>query len=290
MGTPAPVQEAINAAYAGLSGKLRVAADHIVAHPFDLSTRSLRAVASGSGVSTATLYRLAHALGYDSYREMRDVSRADLERRTVTFSDKARQLQSDAEATGMAPLLRRHSAACVANIEELARHLDLGQVEEAVDCIAGARRVFLISALGSAGFGEYLAYLAGWFCDHWILVGRNGVSPGAAMAHLQPEDAVIVISKAPYARTGLRACNAATESGASLIIMTDSRVFPGLAHARHRFIVPSDGTNFFPSYAATAVLIEILIGMLVARAGAEAESRIGAVSAQNHRLEEFWAP
>ena len=286
----ASVHEAIAANYAGLSGKLRVAADHLVDNPFDIATRSLRSVAAASGVSPPTLSRLALALGYESYEAMREASRADLERPTVTFSSKARQLQSEAEIKGMAPLLRRHSAACVANIETMVSGLDEARFAAAVDCVATANRVVMVAALGSAGLGEHLAYITSWFSERWVVVGRSGVSFGAAMARLQPDDAVIVLSKAPYARLAVRACETAADSESSLIAITDSHVFPGLVHAQHRFVVPSDGPTFFPSYTATLVLLETMIGMLVARAGPQAEARISAVARQNHSLEEFWAP
>ena len=52
--------------------------------------------------------------------------------------------------------------------------------------------------------------------------------------------------------------------------------------------MPSDSPQFFSSYAATLVLVETIIGMLVARAGPEAMDRIAEVEARNHRLEEYW--
>jgi len=59
-----------------------------------------------------------------------------------------------------------------------------------------------------------------------------------------------------------------------------------MAHATHKFIQNCDSPQFFSSYAATVVLIETLIGMILAKAGTKAETRIREVGKQNTLFEE----
>ena len=145
----------------------------------------------------------------------------------------------------------------------------------------------IIGALGSAAFADYFAYLTSWFDGRWSVAGRNGTTLASTLMRLTREDAVIVISKAPYANRSIAATELAAESGASIIAITDSHAFPGLQHASHSFIQQSESPQFFSSYAATLVLIETMAGMLVAKAGPDAIDRIKTVMQQNNRLDEY---
>ncbi|MCR9254999.1 MAG: MurR/RpiR family transcriptional regulator [Alphaproteobacteria bacterium] len=281
------IQDAIAENYGDLSERHKAAADYVSANPFDVATRSLRSIASTSGISPATFSRLARALGYDGYENLREESRLRLERQVVPFSEKARQLRDESQQLDKAPLLQRQSAACIANIESLTQQISSDRVDSAVDCLEAARQVVLIGALGSFGFADYWSYLTGWFSDKWRVVGRNGLSLGPALARLRKGDAVVIITKSPFAKRAVRAADIAAEAGADVIVITDSHAFPGLAKATHGFVVQTESPQFFSSYAATLVLIEVIVGMLVARAGPEAETSIQEVASHNHRLEEF---
>jgi DNA-binding MurR/RpiR family transcriptional regulator len=282
--SPPQLRTAISANYAELSDTLRVAADYIAENQVEIATRSLRAVASASGVSPASYTRLARALGYPDYEALREQARAEVSRRgNVSFQDKARRLQSDADQ----PLLPRQVAACIDNIKALVEDIAPEQLEAAVECLEKSRKIILIGALASAGFTDYFAYLAKWFDDRWIVAGRNGATLGSTLAGVTSADSVIIISKHPYAHRSVRAAEVAATSGAKVIVLTDSHAFPGLQFADFQFIQRTESPHFFSSYAATLVLIETITGMLVARAGSEAEARIQEVDRHNRLLDEF---
>ncbi|MDJ0639616.1 MAG: MurR/RpiR family transcriptional regulator, partial [Paracoccaceae bacterium] len=98
MAAQASIEERISKNYAGLSGKLQVAADYVAENPIDVATRSLRSVASTSGVSPATFSRLARALGYADYEALREDGRAAMGRKMASFSERAHALRSGAKA------------------------------------------------------------------------------------------------------------------------------------------------------------------------------------------------
>ncbi|WP_422375673.1 MurR/RpiR family transcriptional regulator [Roseibium sp.] len=279
-----PLRTAISANYAELSDALRIAADYIAENQVEIATRSLRAVASASGVSPASYTRLARALGYSDYEALREQARAELSRRdTDTFQDRARRLQSDADQ----PLLPRQVEACLNNIKALVEDIDPQELEAAVECLERSRKIILIGALASAGFTDYFAYLAKWFDDRWVTAGRNGATLGSTLAGVSSADTVIIVSKHPYAHRSVRAAEVAAASGAKVIVLTDSHAFPGLQFADFHFIQRTESPHFFSSYAATLVLIETITGMLVARAGSGAEARIQNVDKHNRLLDEF---
>ena len=278
------IEDRIGTQYAGLSAKLRTAADYVATNPVDIATRSLRSVAQTSGVSPATYSRLARALGYADYEAMREEGRVAVGQRLVPFAERAQALRRGDQ--GAAHFLHRQSANCVRNIASLEQSASPERLDAAVDALHAAGKVLLIGALGSAGIVDYFAYQAQFFARDWSVAGRSGASVAASFARMSEGDAVIVLVKTPYAGESMRALRLAHANCFSTVVLTDSHASPALEFADHRFIIPTETANFFSSYVATLVLIETMMSMLVSRVGPEAEARIRATEEQTEQLNE----
>ena len=284
------IEDRVSSRYESLSGQLRAAADYVVENPVDIATRSLRSIAASSGLTPPTFSRLVRALDFESYEEMRELCRDTISRQTVSFSERVERLQSEEAGDGVHDaFLLRQSAASVTSIEKQANSLDADKLDAAVDAIHQARQVILVGALASAGIAEYFAYLGRWISERWLMVGRNGISLGPALAQATSEDVMIVITMSPFGKRSMSAARIAAEKGVYLIIITDRHSCPALKQANAGFIVPTESPQFFSSYVSTVVLIESIMGMLVKRAGEKAGTRIQEVENNNHRLEEYWA-
>lgn len=280
------VKDRIAGRYADLSAKLRDAADFVADNPVDVATRSLRAVSAQSGVSPATFSRLARALGFDNYEQLREMARSAVGNNGMSFSDKARQLQEAPPAA--ASIFERQASACASNILEMQEQVDPARLDLAVETLRNARNVVLVGAFGSTGIVEYMAYLANYFADNWTLAGRMGASLGSALAPIGPEDTLLIVTKTPYARRAVLAAEIAHRQGANTVLLTDSHACPAIPYATVSFIVPSDSPQFFSSYAATLVLMEAIIAMLVSRSEVGTGDRIREVERRNKALGEFW--
>ena len=281
---PVTIEERISSQYPGLSAKLRTAADYVAANPVDLATRSLQSIAQTSGVSPATFSRLARVLGYDDYEALREAGRRTVGERLVPFADRAEALRRGDQSAEH--FLHRQAAACTQNIELLEQTVQPEKIEAAVNALHAAENVLLIGALGSAGIVDYFSYQAQYFARNWSVAGRSGASIAASFARMSPRDAVIVLTKTPYAEQSLRALRVARSNGLTAVVITDSHASPALELADHHFIVPTQTANFFSSYVATLVLIETIMSMIVSRTGPEAEARIRATEAQTKKLHE----
>ncbi len=286
MNSASQLQERVADRYSTLSAKLREAADYVVAHEIDVAARSLRSVSAASGVSPATLSRLARALGFESYEAMRELCREKVGGQSLSFADRAQKLKED--KTSDQPVFDRQAAACMWNISKLADELDQTRLQSAVDALAKARTVVLFGAFGSTGIVEYMAYLANYFSTNWTLAGRMGASLGASLASIGREDVLLVVTKSPYAARAVRAAESARQSGAQTILISDSHACPAIQFATFPFIVPSDSPQFFSSYAATLALMESMIAMLVAQSGEGTSERIREVERRNRSLGDFW--
>ncbi len=281
-------EEILAREYSGLSLKQKAAADYITANKLDVATRSLRTISASSGLAPATFSRLARALGFSEYEALREVLRNTVERQVATFSEKADKLQHDAENSDHPPFLYRQTNACIANISALNTAIDQTRLEDAVERLHKARNVILLGALGSTGIVEYLSYLANYFTTNWQCAGSMGASLGGTMAGLNGQDAMIIVTKPPFANRAIQAADMARAQGTYVIVITDTHTCPALPFANAGFIVPSDSPQFFSSYAATLALVETIIAMLVSRSGDSARQRIEQVENRNRRLEEIW--
>ncbi|MEM8837338.1 MAG: MurR/RpiR family transcriptional regulator [Pseudomonadota bacterium] len=283
----APIEDRITENYTAMSSKLRKAADFVADNPVDVATRSLRSVAASSGVSPATFSRLARVLGYDDYEEMREAGRAAVGQRLVPFSERAEAIRRGDQSA--AYFIHRQAAACIQNIDYLEQNLQPERLQEAVDLLFQANKVLLIGALGSAGIVEYFAYQAQFLARDWTVAGRGGASIAASFAQMQADDAVIVLTKSPYSGQALSALRLANQNGFKTLVLTDSHSSPALEYADRYFVIPTEAANFFSSYAATLVLIETMMSMLIAKVGPDAEARIKATEEQTRRLGENWS-
>lgn len=284
-----PLDEAFDVRLAGtygtLSAKLRQAADYVVANPVNTATRSLRAVSGESGVAPATFSRLAKALGYTNFEALRDVLRASIGRKIDSFSSRAEQLHSEHGNSG-ADFTPAHMNACLNNISALGADIDHKQLNTTVAKLDKSRSVVLFGVLGSAGIVDYMAYMAGFLKDNWTLAGRGGASLGSKLVMMDERDALIIITKPPFAPRVLMAAKLARQRGIYVVVISDTHTCEALRHASSGFIVPTKSPHFFSSYTATVFLVETIIGKLAAQADASASERIAIIEQLNRRLQE----
>ncbi len=280
------LEDRIGENYSDLSAKLRDAADYVAANQLAVATRSLRAVSGESGVSPATLSRLARNLGFDDYESLRDLCRSTVETRSTPFAERAERLKQDPTSKDTIP--DRQFAACINNIAQLAETVNRTRLQSAVDALHSARQVVLLGAFGSTGIVEYMAYLADYFNANWKLAGRMGASLGPTLSDLGKGDVLLAVTKSPYTRRTVLAAEMAQTSGAKTLIITDSHACPANKHADYSFIIPSESPQFFSSYAATLSLLETMVAMLVAQSGDSASQKIKDVEQRHQQLGEFW--
>lgn len=273
--------------YAGLSDKLKQAADFVVAHPVDVASRSLRSVSREANLSPATFSRMSAAIGYASYDDLRAALRQTIAARDTAFSAGVETLQQKHDA-GDHMFHHRHVLSCSTNLSQMLDKLDASVLERCVEHFHSARRVHVLGALGSTGVAEHMTYMASMIADNWSLVGRHGASVASSLVGLSAQDVVVIITKPPFAVRSIQAAKLAAENQAFVVVITDTHTCPALTFASASFIVPTGSPHFFSSFASTLVLSEILIGMLAARAGEPVRERIEAVETQNRLLDEVW--
>ncbi len=278
----------ISAHSAALSPRLRRAADFVTKHPDEVATRSLRYLAGMAGLSPPTFSRLAAKLGYDGYEELRESCRNQIKAQHLQFAEGADMLQQRVlEESQKGRFILRQGAAAVENVNSLLGSVDLESLDAAASKLVGARKVFLAGSMSSRPFVDYMAYMATMAFDNWQVLGVEPGSVGAALVDVNEDDAAVVIAKAPYADRSIDVAHALSERDAWVIGITDEVMSPLPVHCAASFIVSTKTPQFFSSHVATLVLIESLIGMIVASGGDSVKDRIAAVELTSHAIGEY---
>ncbi len=274
-----------------LSPQLQRAARYISDHPEDVATRSLRKIASSSGLTPPTYSRLARAIGFDHYEDLRDSCRNEMRQKRLSLAGRAALLQENGingTKKTRGSFAAMHARAAVSGIQNLLDELDAGQLADAADHLARANRIFLIGTMSSRPMVEYLAYIVQMAAENWQVVGQGASSAPATLASISKNDAVLAISVAPYSSETVRSVRFAASAGAKPVIISDDLLSPLLKHAKFSILVPTESPQFFPSHVAILTLLEILVGMVVRRLGDEGQNRINAVEQSSHAIGDYW--
>lgn len=272
-----------------LSPKLQMAGRFVLEHPEEVATRSLRHVARQVGMSAPTFSRLANALGFDGYDALRDLCRSHLKRQEHQFAAKARALQSNAtlEDAGSGFIVQQAKAS-IMNINHLLASIDLGQIEQAAGRLGAARKVILVGSMSSRPFIDYLAYMASMGLDNWHVLGDGTNSDARLTYDVAENDTALVVSNAPYAASSIIAAEHLRNRGAHVIGITDKIGSPLCQFCNSTFFLSTETPQFFTSHAATLVLLETLIGIVVSKGGEAVSNRIASIEAASFAVGEYY--
>ncbi len=268
-----------------LSPQQRRAAEVIRDKSDDVANYSLRRVARRHDIAPSHFSRLARVMGYADYEALREACRSGVRARKLTFAQKAAALRDKNISGKSGSFVIRYGIESIDNIQVMLNEIDPVLVDAVADRLAGARRVFLAGGLGSAHLMAHMKYMADIAFDNWHTVGTNAVG---VLTKLSADDTVLMLGYAPYARDSVHIARMIKNAGANLVVITDDSGSPLAGFSRHVICLPTDSTQFFPSYVPALAFLEALIAMVVCRSPAAVRRHIEAVEKNSYQTGEYW--
>ena len=274
--------------FPALSPRLQLAARRVLDRPEDVALKSMRALAGDAKVPPTTMLRLARAAGFPSYEAFRAIFQEALRTTGSDFVTRAQWLQRLPKGDGAAGVVGAMAAAVLMNIEAAFRNMDLAGLAAAADLLRASRRVYVVGVGGMHPIASYVHYVARMALPDVRLAEPAMAAMTDELADLAPEDAVVLLSVAPYATETVRAAEFAASRGAKLIVLTDSRTSHVASLATALILAPTATPLFFPSQAATLALLETLIALTVSHGDEAVLERIARID--RHRREQgiYW--
>lgn len=271
----APLSLSARLAGATLTPTLRRVAELLMVDPEAIAFGTVASVAHRAGTSNPTVVRLATALGYAGFGELRDASRAELSLRLASDAVRAR-------VAAPADPVEHLRAAEHANIDRTLDDLSADRLDAAVDLLADDdRRTWVLPSSQTYGVAHRLAdQLAIIGCRATLLDGSE-FRIASTLAALVPGDVLLSMDVPRHEHAVVRLQRSAVERGAVPIVLTGP---PGTGLA-------VDGGLALPFATASVGPFDSLIGLTVlvsAISNALVERRRPHAAARLADLEATW--
>ncbi len=266
------VEQRLRAHYDRLTrAERQVAAALLESYPA-LGLSSITHLAATAKVSTPTVLRLVHKLGFDGFGGFQDALRAELQARTSGPIDK-RALRSMGAPGGH--ILNRFAEAAVANLQGTLAQVESEVFDAAVKIIADPqRRVFVTGGRITRALADYL------FTHLQVLrpgVTQLGTAPGVwphYLLDIAQGDVLVLFDIRRYETVLQRLAELAHGRGAQIVLMTDQWGSPIAPLAQHRFACRVEAPSAWDSTLALLFIVEALVGGVEEMAWAEARERM----------------
>ncbi|WP_028347777.1 MurR/RpiR family transcriptional regulator [Bradyrhizobium murdochi] len=242
----------------------------VAANDYDATTRSMRDLAAEAGADPAAFTRLAKALGYSGWDELRAaLTEARRPAQSSPFSGRAKggRKGPDAEISLVSDKLEAEAAG-------LAR-ISAGSVANAAKALHAARRIWIAGFRSCRSVAELLNYQLRLFRPDAVhLVGGSGPED-LDLGAFHRGDAVVVIGFAPYSRASVLSARAAHDSGATLVAIADTITAPMAEGADHLLLYEAAASpGFFPSLTGAIAIAQSLAAVTFVLGGTGAKRRL----------------
>jgi DNA-binding MurR/RpiR family transcriptional regulator len=270
------VRDDIRQRFNTLSPALQQVARHVLDHPNDVVTSSMRTVGGRAGSTPATLVRFAQQLGFAGWPQLKEAFADEMGLGSDAYVERARQLVGRAsDHTLIDELFDVQRANLEAtqrqNQSALPRACALLEKAPAVHA-AGFRACFPVAFS--------FVYVYRLFRPTVHLVDGQGGSLEMQQRAFAKGDALVVASFVPYSREALQVTEAARAAGCRIVAITDSAASPLSLLADETILFAIRSPSFFPSVAAGIAVTESLLELLASRAGKAVVGRIDQAETQ----------
>jgi DNA-binding MurR/RpiR family transcriptional regulator len=252
-----------------LPTRLQEVGRFVAANDYDATTRSMRELASVAGADPAAFTRLAKAIGYSGWDELRAaLTEARRPAQASPFSGRARRRQGpNADVS----LITDQLEAEAAGFSRISPHA----IAKAARALHAARRVWIAGFRSCRSVAELLNYELRLFRpDEVQLVGGSGPED-LDLGAFRAGEAVVVIGFAPYSTASVLSARAAHAARANLIAIADSVTAPMAEGADHLLLYEAASSpGFFPSLTGAIAIAQSLAAATFALGGASARRRL----------------
>jgi DNA-binding MurR/RpiR family transcriptional regulator len=221
----------------------------ILEHPREYVLLSVRALAKRLHTDPATIVRIVHGLGFESYRQFQH----HLHELSLAFATSLDTMQHASTGDGPDSPVRNSLFRDLKNLQGLKNSLDPLRFTPLAKRVYAARRIVILGADLAAVLADYLGY-------HLNLLGlpvfvASSAGPVThAVRSLTNKDLVIAITFRRGIRQTIEGAQEARVKGAYCVGIADTYVSPLARHCQELFLASIDSVYFGASYTAPIAL------------------------------------
>jgi DNA-binding MurR/RpiR family transcriptional regulator len=247
-------RERITRNYQSLSPSFKKIADYILTSHQRVAFMSASRLAKYLGVDVATVTRFAQQIGYEGYTELiREIQEKVLEEMREARAPVTERLEA-AKGPFSLTLWRDW-----ANLDKTIRNLSLEDAKNAIEAIAAARRVYLVSEGVGAGLAQATASYLRMSKPDVIVLEEDAFDVAMALKEAGPKDVIIGIGFTNYSYSATRAMELGRKVGAKTIGVIAQADCPIGSVAEILFSCSATEEGYLPSPTAVGAILFALI-------------------------------
>lgn len=272
----------IRDAYHRLPSSERKIADLILDFPGDVAAYSATEIAELANASKAAATRLFKRLGFASFEEARRLAREAKDWGSPLYLQTKTATRSRS-GVDLSEYLRDEIAA----IEQTMAQIDPGRLDEIVDALVSADRVWMLGHRNSHFLASYARWQFIQFRGGVFLLPQSGETLAEYIADFRKDDLVVVLGFRRRVKGLRKVIKLASDSGASVLLLTDptARRIPDFATWTLRCHVSSQFV--FDSCASSLSVLRLLAVKAVERAGRKGRQYLEQIEMFHEDLNEF---
>lgn len=255
----------------GLPPRLREVGQFLNLHEFEATTRSMRGLAAAAGVNPATFTRLAQALGYDGWDELRDaLVEARRPAAVAPFSSRV-----PGPLAGVDPGPAWIAGTMVETDAAGLVRIPAEPIAAAAAALHGAPCAWIAGFRSSRSVAELLHDQLRMFRPDTVRLVAAAGPEDLDFGAFRPGHAVVVVGFAPYSRASVTTARAARAEGCTVIALADAPSAPTAEGADHLLLFEANaGPGFFPSLTGAVAQAQALAATTFAMGGQAALIRL----------------
>jgi DNA-binding MurR/RpiR family transcriptional regulator len=209
-----------------------------------------------AGVSESTVVRFASELGYDGYPQLQKALQEMIRNKLTSVQ----RIDVSSDRLGGGDVLEKVLNSDIEKIRKTLIEISRDDFTGAVDAIIKASKIYIIGVRSAAALASFLGFYFNLIFDNVRLVHTTSVSEVfEQVLRIGPNDVIIGISFPRYSSRTIKAMKFASDRGATVISITDSKLSPMFQYSKYNLIAKSDMASFVDSLTAPLSLINALI-------------------------------
>jgi DNA-binding MurR/RpiR family transcriptional regulator len=271
----------IQAEYEGLSRSAQTIARYLTQNPNDVAIHSINDIAARCNLHASTLVRFAQGLGYEGFKELKEIFHRRLATAAPGFEARVNSLKTDLKlhSRGSAKgFLGDLVARDMTTLQDLFNDAVEADLQKAIDLLERSETIYIAGQLRSAPVAIFLRYVLTMLDRRVVLLDADGGLATHMAKTMKRADVLVSVSFRFYAKEVVSITEAAASSRVPVIAISDGTLSPLAKCADVLFSIPEGDYAFSRSLAAPMCLAQALMIGLAARLQSDPEPQIPIVT------------
>ena len=271
----------IQAEYGGLSRSAQVVARYLTQNPNDVAIQSINEIATRCSVHASSLVRFAQSLGYDGFKELKEIFHRRLATAAPGFEARVNALKNDLKMHRQGSpkgFLGDLVARDMTTLQDLFNDTIEDDLQRAIELLENAGTIYIAGQLRSAPVALFLRYVLTMLSRRVVLLDADGGLATHIARTMTRQDVLFSISFRFYAKEVVSITEAAAAAGVPVVAISDGTLSPLAKCANVLFCIPEGEYAFSRSLAAPMCLAQALMVGLAARLQKDPEPLIPIVT------------